>query len=208
MPEQEAVVAITGESSNMQGELDLVWEHLLPAMKDGPLPADHGSETRLRARFAGLVLPTAVGDPTSPMAARISGKTFRLDANDLGIQAVSFEFTKDSCKFIARDTEGEHPVACGRVWSRGETDMPGTPPRLVVGVGKGKRPKSKVAATHAWKDPNTLSMLWRYYETPHHDSVECRFDGDGVEISFVSSIARRNANSKDKRPVLKGRLTA
>lgn len=32
MPEQDAVVAITSESSNMQGQMNLVWDYLLPAM--------------------------------------------------------------------------------------------------------------------------------------------------------------------------------
>ena len=35
LPEQVAVIAITAEASNMQGILDLVWEHLLPADKEG-----------------------------------------------------------------------------------------------------------------------------------------------------------------------------
>ena len=40
MPEQDAVVAITAETGDMQSELDLVWDHLLPAMKEQPLPRD------------------------------------------------------------------------------------------------------------------------------------------------------------------------
>lgn len=31
MPEQDAVLALTGDQEDMQGELDLVWQHLLPA---------------------------------------------------------------------------------------------------------------------------------------------------------------------------------
>jgi CubicO group peptidase (beta-lactamase class C family) len=56
LPEQDAVVAITGESGDLQGELDLVWEHLLPAMKDAPLPADNTAQTRLREKLGALAL--------------------------------------------------------------------------------------------------------------------------------------------------------
>ena len=49
-------------------------------------------------------------------------------------------------------------------------------------------------------------MIWRYYETPHHDTVTCRFDGDAVEISFMSSIAQKNPKPKDPRPILRGKL--
>ena len=56
MPEQDAVVAITAETSDMQGELDLVWDHLLPAMKAQPLPRDRQSEARLQQTLASLTL--------------------------------------------------------------------------------------------------------------------------------------------------------
>ena len=32
LPEQDAVIVMTSENKNMQGQLDLVWKHLLPAM--------------------------------------------------------------------------------------------------------------------------------------------------------------------------------
>src|SRR5580765_2130270 len=35
MPDQETVVAITSESPNMQGEMNLVWDHLFPAIQPG-----------------------------------------------------------------------------------------------------------------------------------------------------------------------------
>ena len=38
MPEQDAVVAITSGAKDMQSVLNLVWEHLLPAMKPRPWP--------------------------------------------------------------------------------------------------------------------------------------------------------------------------
>lgn len=43
LPEQDAVIAITSRSPDMQGLLDTVWDVLLPAMTDAPLPADDSS---------------------------------------------------------------------------------------------------------------------------------------------------------------------
>lgn len=40
MPEQNAVIAITANTRNLQGVLDLVWQHLLPSMKSRVLPED------------------------------------------------------------------------------------------------------------------------------------------------------------------------
>jgi hypothetical protein len=49
-------------------------------------------------------------------------------------------------------------------------------------------------------------MVLRYYETPHHDAVTCRFDESSVQISFMNSMAQMNPTPKDKRPVLQGKL--
>jgi CubicO group peptidase (beta-lactamase class C family) len=81
MPDQQAVVAITCETSNMQVELNLVWDYLLPAMKDHPLPADEPSQDRLRQKLAALALPWPEGKADSPLAAKISGKTFKTESN-------------------------------------------------------------------------------------------------------------------------------
>ena len=48
LPEQDAVVAATAGVCGMQDELDVVWEELLPAFADAPLPADPAGLARLR----------------------------------------------------------------------------------------------------------------------------------------------------------------
>ena len=208
MPDQDAVIAITSESSNMQGQLDLVWEHLLPALRPAPLPTDPGSGDRLRATLSTLQLAAPPGQPSSPLASRVSGKTFKLQNNELGLQSVSFVFGKDSSLVTFRDRAGEYPIACGHgQWPRGETALPGTPPRLVSGGAPKAGVKSRIAARGAWKDENHFEMLWRYYETPHHDAVTCRFEGDQVQVAFLNSIAKMSPAPKDKRPVLQGQIS-
>jgi CubicO group peptidase (beta-lactamase class C family) len=55
MPDQDAVIAITADTGNMQGELDAVWDHLLPAFQAKPLPADAAALERLKDAAANLV---------------------------------------------------------------------------------------------------------------------------------------------------------
>jgi hypothetical protein len=66
----------------------------------------------------------------------------------------------------------------------------------------------KVAASAAWKDDQTLEMLWRYYESPHHDSVTCEFEGSQVTIKFLNSITKTRGQTQDQRTPLTGRLAA
>ena len=207
MPEQDAVIAITAETSDMPGELDLVWQHLLPAMKAKPLPRNRRSEAQLRQTLAGLALTPPKGQPTPPIADRISGKTFKLESNNLVLHSAKFAFEPDGCLVTLSDNQIEYPIACGtESWQRGETALPGTPPRLISGGASPSGTKSKVAASGTWTDANTFQMMLRYYETPHHDTVTCRFDTDTVQIAFMNSMAQMGPNPKDKRPILRGQM--
>ena len=55
MPDQDVVVAITADTGNMQGELDAIWEHLLPAFQSKSLPADASGQEKLKEAVAHLV---------------------------------------------------------------------------------------------------------------------------------------------------------
>lgn len=134
MPEQEAVLAITSESSNMQGELDLVWEHLLPAMKPGPVPGGKKLQAQLRDKLSSLALRPPKAQPSSPLADQISGKDFKIKSNEACVEAVSLRFQNHACLFALKDNKGEYSVKCGlEKWIDGETSMPRTPPKLTAG---------------------------------------------------------------------------
>ena len=55
LPEQDAVVAITADTGNLQGVLELVWKHLLPALHAEPLPANAVATETLRHASEALV---------------------------------------------------------------------------------------------------------------------------------------------------------
>ncbi len=206
IPEQDAVIAITSETSNMQGVLDLVWEHLLPGMQSAALAREKRLESELELRLAALALLPPKSRPTSPVRSRISGKWFRIERKEDCPQSVSLQFKKDACLFNVQDDKGVYSVHCGlERWLDGETAMPGTPPTLTQGK---LPPVSRVSASGTWKDESTFEMTWRYYETPHHDTVICRFVGDKLTVEFLDSMTAMNPGRKDKRPAWRGQLVS
>ena len=54
IPEQDAVVAITAQTGNMQGELDAIWDKLLPAFQPAALPEDAAALEKLTQATAQL----------------------------------------------------------------------------------------------------------------------------------------------------------
>lgn len=208
LPEQDAVIAMTGESGNMQGELDLVWEHLLPAMKEQALPADPAGAARLQAALGSLALKIPTGQKTSPTAAHVSGKTFTLQPGPLHLTSAEFAFNDDTAVFTAHAGETTHAIPCGmEKWHLGETAFPTVPPRIIAGGTPPAGTPYRLAASARWKDEKTFIMTWRYIETPHHDSVVCQFEGDTVKISFVSSISEKRGKPTEARAVLNGKLS-
>jgi hypothetical protein len=56
LPGQDAVVAITADTRNMQAEINVVWDKLLPAIQPLPLAADPVEEAKLKQCLADLAV--------------------------------------------------------------------------------------------------------------------------------------------------------
>ena len=54
LPEQDAVIVITADTKDMPGELNLVWEKLLPALQKDARPANADEEAKLKQTLANL----------------------------------------------------------------------------------------------------------------------------------------------------------
>ncbi len=205
MPNQDAVLAITSESSNMPAILNAVWEHILPALQANNA-ADKTAQAPLTQKLKSLALPLPVLESTSPTAATISGKTYTFADNSLKAKSASLTFGKEGCLFKLRDDAGDHQVTCGiNRWNESETTFPTKPLKLVPTPVPGEM-RSRVAGSGTWQDPNTFLMTWRFIETAHYETVTCRFGADNsMAVEFESSLAKLT-KTKDKRPVLEGKM--
>lgn len=205
LPDKDAVIVMTGESNNMQGELDLVWQHLLPAIRDTALPVDDSLQAKLQRKLTSLALPVTPRQFVGPWPARME---FSLESNELGLTGGSMNIKDGDATLTLRTQRGEHTVRCGNGrWLTCESAVPGTPPRIISGGTPPAGTPAKIAATCTIPKAGRIEMLWRYYETPHHDSVIFETNGRIVTLTFLSSIAKMRGG-KDSRPPLKGTLTA
>ncbi|MBX7211214.1 MAG: beta-lactamase family protein [Verrucomicrobiaceae bacterium] len=202
LPEKDAVIVMTSETKDLQGQLDLVWQHLLPALKDQRV-ADEAADARLQARLASLALNPPEGVAAPPAAAKLDGRAFDLEAGDADFTKAAFEMKSDRCTLTLTGADASHAVTCGiGQWRRGETTWPA--PRLISGGAPKPGTVHKVAASAAWKDERTLVLTARFFETPHTDTITCVFDDDRVKISFMSSPVVLGGG-KDPRRALAGR---
>lgn len=190
MPDQDAALAVTAETSDMQGELNLVWQYLLPAMHDGKLPPNGAGDEQLQKALKELALPTSPKSNTSFLNA-INGKTYTLDVNKLNFNNIAFATTNGVCRVTIKSDAGTNTIDFGNCdWRPGQTNKPG--PSLTAGAKEIRTMlfPAKVAGSYAWKDEHTLELTLRYIESPHTERFTCVFDNNKVTIRQSNSVER------------------
>ena len=90
LPQEDAVIAITSETPNMQEELNLVWQYLLPAMKADRSSFNMKDAVELKKRLALLKLRLPVKADTSFRNPPITSRKFNIESNSKKIEAISF----------------------------------------------------------------------------------------------------------------------
>jgi CubicO group peptidase (beta-lactamase class C family) len=206
LPEQDVVIAITSESPNMQGQLDLVWEHLLPAIKPAALPPNPKAMAALQQTLSALNVPGTQAPAETIAVNPIKSKSFKFDANSMGFNEGSLELQGANYVLTLKEGETTHLIhAAATGWTKDETTLPA--PRLIGGGAPKPGTRHKITNRYLWLDAQTVAFTLRYYETPHHDTITCKFEGDKVTLTFLNSIFKLR-NAKDTRPVITGRLVA
>lgn len=191
MPEQDAVIAITSGVKDMQAAMNLIWDRLLPAMRKGGLPRDRTAERSLREKLAHLTLPLPAGKPTSPLASRISGKTYAFPSNDQQVESVTLHSGPgaESVVLAVRIDGAERRIQTqfGR-WEK---------TRLPYG-NQGEKP---VAVSGAWQGDDTYVFKICYFETPFTTTVKLRFATDELVYDAEANVGF----GATKRPTLVGK---
>lgn len=184
LPEQDAVIAITAETSNMQAEFNLIWKHLLPSLKNATISSGEKQPGELKKNLGALKLPIpTLVNPV--MESKISGKSYGMITTDRSLTGTRFDFKSGTCLLTLKTDSAIHTFTFGSGrWEAGITTKSG--PYLVAAFQSNRQglPPFKVVGSYSWKDEKTLELILRYIESPHTETILCTFDGDYVSIDF------------------------
>jgi Beta-lactamase len=189
LPDMDAVIAIQEETPNMQDELNLVWNVLLPAFKKVKLPEDPKSQIALKAKLSTLALVPESGSFTSLNTNKSLIKYFLLEPNDNHISSISIQIRDSICHFILNTGTDTYDLFFGAgSWKTGQTNKPG--PYSVSEAMENWAILSpyKVAGNFYWVDDQTLVMQMRYIESPHTEIFTCHFDGKKIAVDVERSF--------------------
>jgi len=194
MPKQDAVVAITSGTSDMQAVMNLVWDHLLAAMGDDALPADPATDGRLEKKMATLSLPVQDGRATSPIAREVSGRVYAFPASSGPIEAIGLD-VGETTTLVVRTGGEEVRLPCGYgEWRRGAA--------LPLGGPRGTASEQPIALSGAWTADDTFTAKGCFYESTFCSTIALRFTGDELYFDQEMNVAF----GPTKRPQLVGHL--
>jgi hypothetical protein len=168
MPEQDAVVAITSGTRDMQGVMNLVWDKILPALQAKPLDADETSDKKLTETLAGLTLHPQFGSAAPGGAVKWAGKIFGFPTNDQKLETVALEFSEAGgpVTLVTCCNGVEQRIACGNGgWTKGR-------------MAYANFEKQPVAASGAWTADGTYTVKLSFYETPFRLTLGLKFADD------------------------------
>lgn len=183
MPEQDAVLAITSglDIFDMQQPLNLVWDILLPAMHAGSLPDDTAAYITLVNKLERLSLLPVQGEGASPLASQVSGRTYRVDTNELMLETIALNFMEAGCEITLKTAKGKETILCGYgIWQRGQTTLFNQPELFN---------RALVATSGAWTANDTFTMIFRLYETPFYYTMFCHFVDDEMIIEIHVNVS-------------------
>lgn len=164
LPEQDAVVAITGGTEAMQEVLDHVWEHLLPGL--GATAIDEDAHTDLVRRLRTLRLPPCHAAPSPARREDWDGVTFSMlnpssGAVATALSSVAVGLSGSSLSITINEPDNTLTFAVGA----GEW--------LVSEPCDAQNEAVPIAASGGWLDDHTLRVEALFLETPHRIDIDC-----------------------------------
>jgi hypothetical protein len=191
LPEQDAVIATTAATENMQGLLDLVWAHLLPAMTAATVEASLATE-HLTARLDGFQLAAFKAKPAPGSSMSLwADSSFRPEGGQCEAQPTltSLQLHHDGEQWQLVLVEGE--VALGATVGTGFwlTNLTET---------QNGRTGVPVAVSGGWIDDDTFGAEVIFLETPHRLELTCLL-GAGTFRARWQTVPLRAGGLSDLR---------
>lgn len=171
----DAVIVTTGESKDLQGLLNLIWDKLVPALQPGKT-----NKKQQVKRMESLSLAPLQGLEKEDdrglvfLKGSLHGIRFSWDKDRLNVQ-----FETDSVTHIL-------PFGNGK-WIESRTTM--KPPHIFPGIRTRRDiiPTHAVAGSYAWEDSVTLKLAMKYTENIHTRYITVKF-GDKESEVYMESV--------------------
>ena len=168
LPDQDLIFAYNGDNQgNVNAKniiIDNFFDMIARRAKDEPLPEDKAAERSLADYVGGLKLYAVGGEAHSDIQDRISGRTFKLGSNPMGISEITLTFGDGECVMDYVNAQGRKSLVIGMC-----KNAFGIFPEEGYSKDVGSQPAPgnyyKCAASCAWVTPSKLFVRVQIIDT-------------------------------------------
>ncbi|SDW43909.1 serine hydrolase [Paenibacillus sp. CF384] len=190
MPEQDMVIAITSSTNDMQGVLDAIWTHILPAAQDLPIPLGANAEQAalLSTQLASLALHPPAFGASSAQEELVSGVSYQLEENPQQWESLTLRFDRGEVVMAFDGAEGPYIVNGGRgTWKEGSSRLLHPEPNA--------RDRQRTMASFTWQEQDTLLVTLRFVEAPFTVTFEIQLGDQELELRYRQNVSFVSADT-------------
>lgn len=202
VPQKRTVIAITSETKDMGASMQLVWDHILPAIDYAgePINTSTGRAEKLQEISGVLKLPLNTKSVVNNLQKQLHGKTYEFVENNYGVERVSFAFNQKLCDAVFTDNGQAITVRSGlQSWKTSGIQKPGD--SLFAIPGRTPMP-TRISSHYHWEDKNTMVMTLKYVENLHHDVFIFKFIENQLHLTFDNSLSYRTEEGDPRSQVV------
>lgn len=174
LPEQDTVVAITSGIGNMQSVLNVIWDRLLPALQQHPLPAAENEAQQLRDQLQTLTVSLPGNNATAPEG---TSESYTFPENTLKLKTFAVVSGAPDSVTLRLNFDGKDQEAMFGIGRWTQTQL-----------SWGAVPSIPVATAATW-DGSVLVTRICFVETPFIVTARWKFDGNSVVLTQESNVA-------------------
>ena len=181
-PDKKAIIAITSAVPDMQSVLNLIYEHLLPAMAhENTLPSSP-DYLKLQKVQKGLALDPPKSINRSDREPHLMGLGFTFTMHPMGIKSISFSFEGDTLTISLENDQSTSAFLSGREQWVYFT----TPPLEFTGSTE---KLFHAAGSFTWESENILVVTTRLFETPYIITDRYTFSPKGFTLLSCLNVS-------------------
>lgn len=202
IPEKDMVVVITECTlTNGRKQRQLVWNNLLPQVKDQPLTADKSHKLLLKKQ-ATYELPVVQGKATSSATKNYTEKDIILEPNKYGWQSLNLKFKQKEKEVVMAVTEKDetsYELLFGyKQWLK--TSINAYPPYSINPIDsfKGIKGPFWTAGSYAWQSATTLQLKVHYVNWVSALDITFHFEGENVALNVKENFSSQEIVIKGK----------
>ncbi|MBQ9942612.1 MAG: serine hydrolase, partial [Christensenellaceae bacterium] len=185
IPDKDAVITFYSGSADVSGTLDAIWQKLVPAMADEPLPADQAGQAALAKKAQAVRIAPPKGMYTSPIAQQVSGVGYELSPNYTGIDYIKFDFDPEGDRAVIGFKGDCFGVNIGHdAWEDGKTCVKTADTDTDVTIVY-----ESISCAGAWVGENTYQLRMCFDETSYINTMDITFLPHGVRIHHTRNVS-------------------